>query len=118
MFISLGYAASSPRHILGKLAERTETRTMKPYIYSFLAGVLAGVVYYVIGVQSPAPPAIALMGLLGILAGEQILPLVRSMLSGLKLKGAWREAKCSQHMFGSLPGAHVPDAATKEQRPS
>jgi XapX domain-containing protein len=91
---------------------------MKPYILSFLAGVLAGVVYYVIGVQSPAPPAIALVGLLGILAGEQILPVVRRMLSGIKLKTAWSEAKCSQHMFGSLPGAHPSDVATKDPRSS
>lgn len=89
---------------------------MKPYIFSFLAGALAGLVYYLIGVQSPAPPTIALVGLLGILAGEQIFPVVRRMLSGLKLRVAWRDAKCSQHMFGSLPGAHVSDAATKDER--
>lgn len=91
---------------------------MKPYILSFLAGVLAGLVYYAIGVQSPAPPTIALVGLLGILAGEQILPVVRRMLSGLKLKVAWREAKCSQHMFGSLPGAHASEVAAKDPRSS
>ena len=91
---------------------------MKPYIFSFLAGLLVGVVYYLIGVQSPAPPIIALVGLLGILAGEQILPVVRRMLSGNKLNAAWREAKCSQHMFGSLPGARTPEAAPKDPRPS
>lgn len=91
---------------------------MKPYIFSLCAGVLAGVVYGAIGVQSPAPPIIALMGLLGMLAGEQILPLARRMLSGLKLGAAWREAKCGQHMFGSLPGAHVPDVATRDEQSS
>jgi XapX domain-containing protein len=91
---------------------------MKPYIFSFLAGVLVGVVYYAIGVQSPAPPIIALMGLLGILAGEQIIPVARRMLSGHRLNTAWREANCGQHMFGSLPGAHVSDAATKDARSS
>ncbi|WP_233887112.1 XapX domain-containing protein [Paraburkholderia flagellata] len=91
---------------------------MKPYILSLLAGVLIGVVYYAISVQSPAPPTIALIGLLGMLAGEQILPLARRMLSGLKPGAAWREAKCSQHMFGSLPGAHVADAAAKDQQTS
>lgn len=91
---------------------------MKPYILSLCAGILAGVVYSVIGVQSPAPPIIALMGLLGMLAGEQILPLARRMLSGLKLGAAWREAKCSQHMFGSLPGAHLPDVATRDEQSS
>jgi XapX domain-containing protein len=94
---------------------------MKAYTFSFLAGILAGVVYYLIGVQSPAPPTVALVGLLGILAGEQIFPVARRMLSGLKLNVAWREAKCSQHMFGSLPGANisnVPNAAAKDQRSS
>ncbi|CAD9221097.1 conserved hypothetical protein [Burkholderia cenocepacia] len=87
---------------------------MKPYIASLLAGILAGVVYALIGVQSPAPPAIALVGLLGILVGEQILPVVRRMFDGIRLGTAWRDAKCSQHMFGALPGAHA-DAATKHR---
>ncbi|WP_042263197.1 XapX domain-containing protein [Paraburkholderia heleia] len=91
---------------------------MKPYILSLLAGILIGVVYYAIGVQSPAPPTIALVGLLGMLAGEQILPLARRMLSGDKPRAAWREAKCGQHMFGSLPGAQVSDAAARDRQSS
>ncbi|HHL4083881.1 MULTISPECIES: XapX domain-containing protein [Burkholderia] len=87
---------------------------MKPYIASLLAGILAGVVYALIGVQSPAPPAVALVGLLGILAGEQILPVVRRMVDGIRPGTAWRDAKCSQHMFGALPGAHA-DAAVKRR---
>ncbi|MFC5428798.1 DUF1427 family protein [Paraburkholderia denitrificans] len=82
---------------------------MKSYAFSLLAGILAGIVYYTIGVQSPAPPAIALAGLLGMLAGEQILPIARHVLSGLRLKAAWREAKSGQHMFGALPGARSSD---------
>jgi XapX domain-containing protein len=89
---------------------------MKPYISSLLAGMLAGVVYYLIGVPSPAPPTIALAGLLGILAGEQILPVARRMLAGIHLKTAWNEAKCSQHMFGALPGAQASDAAAKKRQ--
>lgn len=89
---------------------------MKPYVLSLLAGILAGAIYGVIGVHSPAPPTIALLGLLGMLAGEQILPLARRMMEGNKLNAAWREAKCSQHMFGRLPGGKLPDAATQDQR--
>ncbi|MCA8274636.1 XapX domain-containing protein [Burkholderia sp. AU30280] len=89
---------------------------MKPYISSLLAGILAGAVYYLIGVQSPAPPTIALVGLLGILAGEQILPVARRMLAGIHLRTAWSEAKCSQHMFGPLPGAQGSDAAAKQRQ--
>lgn len=91
---------------------------MKPYVLSLLAGVLAGVVYHSIGVQSPAPPTIALIGLLGMLAGEQILPVARRMFAGLKLNAAWREAKCSQHMFGALPGEHLPAPGAKNPRSS
>jgi XapX domain-containing protein len=91
---------------------------MKPYFLSLFAGLLAGVVYGAIGVQSPAPPTIALLGLLGMLAGEQILPLARQVLSGLKLGTAWREAKCGQHMFGQLPGAHVSDVVARDQQSS
>ncbi|AJY08864.1 XapX domain-containing protein [Burkholderia vietnamiensis] len=86
---------------------------MKPYAASLLAGILAGVVYALIGVPSPAPPTIALAGLLGILAGEQILPVARRMIGGIRLGTAWREAKCSQHMFGALPGGHAADAGAK-----
>jgi XapX domain-containing protein len=90
-------------------------RFMKPYLLSLCAGILAGVVYHAIGVQSPAPPIIALVGLLGMLAGEQILPLARRMLAGLKPRAAWREAKCGQHMFGTLPGAQRADAVARDK---
>ncbi|PVX72770.1 XapX domain-containing protein [Paraburkholderia unamae] len=91
---------------------------MKPYVLSLAAGLLAGVIYSLMGVQSPAPPIIALIGLLGMLAGEQILPLARRMLGGLKLNAAWRDAKCSQHMFGSLPGGNAQGGTTKEPHSS
>ncbi len=89
---------------------------MKPYVFSLLAGILAGGVYGALGVHSPAPPIVALTGLLGMLAGEQLLPVARRMLSGHRLNAAWREAKCGQHMFGRLPGAQA-DAAASKQRP-
>jgi XapX domain-containing protein len=51
---------------------------MRPYLASIFLGVAVGVVYGLVKVRSPAPPAIALLGLLGMLAGEQALTLVRS----------------------------------------
>ncbi len=90
-----------------------ETPIMKAHVLSLLAGILAGVIYGTIGVNSPAPPIIALVGLLGMLAGEQILPVARRMLSGHRLNTAWRDAKCSQHMFGALPGG-----AANDRKPS
>ena len=48
---------------------------MKMYLVSLGAGVLVGVIYSLLQVRSPAPPLIALVGLLGMLFGEQVIPL-------------------------------------------
>jgi XapX domain-containing protein len=80
---------------------------MKMYILSLLAGVLVGFIYSLIQVRSPAPPLVALVGLLGILAGEQIIPVGKQMLAGSGFHTAWQESKCNQHMFGTLPGRNA-----------
>lgn len=54
---------------------------MKMYVFSFGAGILVGVVYYLLNVRSPAPPVIALLGLLGMLIGEQAIPMVKQWTS-------------------------------------
>ena len=77
---------------------------MKVYVISLAAGLLVGVIYSLLNVRSPAPPLVALLGLLGMLAGEQIVPLARQLASGEGLAAAWRQAKCAPHMFGLLPG--------------
>lgn len=43
---------------------------MVPYLLSLGAGLVVGVAYGLVGVRSPAPPVIALIGLLGMLVGE------------------------------------------------
>ncbi|GGZ41032.1 DUF1427 family protein [Streptomyces poonensis] len=43
-----------------------------PYLKALLAGVLVGVVYVVVRVKSPAPPPVALLGLLGMLLGQAL----------------------------------------------
>ena len=49
-------------------------------VYSLLAGgLVVGLFYSVVNVKSPAPPTIALVGLLGMLGGEHLIPLVRSL---------------------------------------
>ena len=40
------------------------------YALSAGVGLLVGVLYALLGVRSPAPPIVALLGLLGMLAGE------------------------------------------------
>ena len=53
---------------------------MKMYLFSFGAGILVGVVYYLLNVRSPAPPVVALLGLLGMLMGEQAIPLAKKYM--------------------------------------
>ncbi len=52
--------------------------TMKMYLLSLDVGLLVGVLYYVLNVKSPAPPLVALVGLLGMVIGEQLLPFIKS----------------------------------------
>jgi XapX domain-containing protein len=54
--------------------------TVKAYLISLAVGALVGVIYGMLRVKSPAPPTIALVGLFGMLAGEQLVVLVRAML--------------------------------------
>ncbi|MBD3664183.1 DUF1427 family protein [Sulfitobacter aestuariivivens] len=48
-----------------------------PYLLSLAAGIGVGVIYGLISVRSPAPPIIALIGLLGMLAGEAAVQWLR-----------------------------------------
>lgn len=43
---------------------------LNPYLISLVVGLVVGVIYGLVAVRSPAPPIIALLGLLGMLAGE------------------------------------------------
>lgn len=76
---------------------------MKPYLLSLAAGLLVGVIYSLIHVRSPAPPAIALIGLLGILIGEQIPTLVRQVMGRQTTVAAWIGHQVKPHVFGELP---------------
>lgn len=44
----------------------------KAYAISLGVGLLVGVIYALLNTRSPAPPIIALLGLLGMLIGESI----------------------------------------------
>jgi XapX domain-containing protein len=76
---------------------------MKAYIASLAVGLLVGVIYALFNVRSPAPPVIALIGLLGILLGEQIPSLVRQAFKIEKSASAWVEDQVKPHVFGHLP---------------
>jgi XapX domain-containing protein len=85
---------------------------MRTYLVSLGAGILVGVVYSLLNVRSPAPPVVALVGLLGILIGEQVIPLGKQMLAGTAFTTAWQQAQCTLHLFGPMPGrnASAPEA--------
>lgn len=77
---------------------------MKIYLVSAGAGLLVGVIYGLLNVRSPAPPVIALIGLLGILVGEQIVPIAKRLLARQPVTMSWTRAHCVPHVFGELPG--------------
>jgi XapX domain-containing protein len=77
---------------------------MKIYVLSLSVGLLVGVIYGVLNVRSPAPPVIALIGLLGILVGEQLVPLAKRLVSSEPVSTAWAREQCVPHVFGQLPG--------------
>lgn len=92
---------------------------MKLYIVSLGAGLLVGIVYHLLNVRSPAPPVVALIGLLGMLVGEQIIPVGKQLLSGSGFTTACTETKATEHVLGQLPGSHVVQRAdTREEKQS
>ena len=80
---------------------------MRVYLLSLGAGLLVGILYSMLNVRSPAPPVVALVGLLGILVGEQIIPVAREMVKGSHVAAAWRDSHAIPHLFGLLPGRHA-----------
>ncbi|RXT56381.1 XapX domain-containing protein [Bosea sp. Tri-44] len=88
---------------------------MKLYLMALGAGLLVGVVYGLMNVRSPAPPVIALVGLLGILAGEQIVQIAKRLVSGQGLSLGWLQRECGEHVFGALPARRPTDERDKGQ---
>lgn len=107
---------------------------MKMYLVSLGCGLLVGVIYSLLQVRSPAPPIVALVGLLGMLLGEQAMPLIRWTAAQAKEAAAagnaaagnavggnavggdavGRDASpsaCLDHLFGEMPSVHGPARA-------
>jgi len=89
---------------------------MRAHLISLGAGLLVGIIYSLINVRSPAPPVVALVGLLGILVGEQVPPLVRSLWQKEPVVQSWLD-QVKPHMFGHLPRGRSPDTAAAPSRP-
>ena len=76
---------------------------MKLYVISISVGILVGIIYGLLNVRSPAPPAIALLGLLGMLIGEQVVPLGTRLMKGEPITTAWFAKECIPKITGAAP---------------
>ena len=52
---------------------------MKAYLLSLLLGLAVGILYAICRVKSPAPPLVALTGLLGMVLGESGYTLMKGL---------------------------------------
>jgi XapX domain-containing protein len=68
---------------------------MMMYLISLGAGLFVGLFYSLISVRSPAPPLVALIGLLGMLAGEQIIPISKHLISAASVAAVRRQPHSS-----------------------
>ena len=90
--------------------------SLKFYVVSLGAGLLVGAIYGLLNVRSPAPPVIALVGLLGILIGEQAVPLVKRIAAREPVSIGWLTSRCGPALFGERPdtvASTKPDAASR-----
>lgn len=88
---------------------------MKTYFLSLAAGLLVGTIYALLNVRSPAPPVVALIGLLGILVGEQLPPLARVLWAKNVSTASFMRGKVAPHCFGSLPDGRMPNPTTERE---
>ncbi|MFH1806796.1 MAG: DUF1427 family protein [Pseudomonadota bacterium] len=89
---------------------------LSPYIVSLGIGLGVGVVYALLGTRSPAPPVIALLGLLGMLAGETAVTWVKDKMSLEEAAAHCLHGK-SFHMASDDNGAQTAcDPASPEKK--
>jgi XapX domain-containing protein len=75
---------------------------MKMYLVALAVGLLVGAIYGLLQVRSPAPPIVALVGLLGMLIGEQLVPLAREAIAGRSIAAHLHLGE-AHPVFGKLP---------------
>lgn len=76
---------------------------VKSYVISLLVGMLAGGIYALIRVDAPAPPIVALLGLFGMLVGEQLVPLVKRLIARQPITLHWFRHECVPKISGTPP---------------
>jgi XapX domain-containing protein len=89
---------------------------MKFYLVSLAAGLLVGCIYALLQVRSPAPPAIALIGLFGMLVGEQAVPIAKRLMSGEPVTVSWFRAECVSRISGIAPPPEAPQPRAHDDR--
>ena len=89
---------------------------MKFYLVSLAAGLLVGCIYALLQVRSPAPPAIALIGLFGMLVGEQAVPIAKRLISGEPVTVSWFRAECVSRISGIQPPVPAPEPRAEHDR--
>jgi len=60
-----------------------QAASLRVYLISLGAGLIVGLAYSVVKIPAPAPPLIALVGLLGMVVGEQLLPIAQKLNASL-----------------------------------
>lgn len=88
---------------------------MKIYLVSVAVGVLVGIIYGLLDVRSPAPPAIALVGLLGMLIGEQVVPMAKRLMDGQGISAAWVAGECVPKITGLPARQPTPDETVADR---
>lgn len=74
------------------------------YLISLGVGFSVGLFYWCVKVQSPAPPLIALAGLLGMVLGEHAIPVVKTAIFATQSDaGTELSAKSSATALGRRP---------------
>jgi XapX domain-containing protein len=85
-----------------------------PYFLSLIVGLGVGLAYGLLGVRSPAPPVIALLGLLGMLLGEQAVAFLRGH-PGFLAEVAHRKSFTISEAPASAPAPTRPGQAESRQ---
>jgi XapX domain-containing protein len=77
-----------------------------PYVYALISGLLFGIGYGLLGLKSPAPPLIALVGLLGMLGGDQLVTHLKEHLATRSQPpAASAPASSGPHTGAETPGS-------------
>ncbi|HXZ06807.1 MAG TPA: DUF1427 family protein [Paraburkholderia sp.] len=80
------------------------------YLISLGVGFGVGLLYWLLKVQSPAPPLIALAGLLGMVLGEHAIPVVKAQFFAQEAQ----TIQVAQQANGGAAQKAVTSSATKD----